>query len=115
MISISFRQIWVLCQPVSDCLRLLNCLYRKQSETYSAKWDCGLKQGILRFQTQDSRGGSSSVWLGVLSLTKSTSTVEPLFKGHPDKIPTPLGRLQLNANLTINKRPHFSKKGFPLY
>ena len=41
MISISFRQKRILCQLVSDCSRLLNCLCRKQSEKYLAKWDRG--------------------------------------------------------------------------
>ena len=31
------------CRSVSDCSRLLHCLYRKQSGKYSAKWDRGLK------------------------------------------------------------------------
>ena len=29
------------CRLVSECPRLYNCLYRKQSENYSAKWDRG--------------------------------------------------------------------------
>ena len=41
MIQISFRQKRLPCWSVSDCLRLINCLYRKQLEKYSAKWDRG--------------------------------------------------------------------------
>ena len=43
MISIYFRQKRLPCQPVSDCSQLLNCLYRKQSEKCSAKWDRGFR------------------------------------------------------------------------
>ena len=32
----------VTCRSVSDCSRLLNCLYRNQSVKYSAKWDRGV-------------------------------------------------------------------------
>ena len=39
MTSISFRQKRLPCRSVSDCSRLFNCLYRKQSGKYSAKWD----------------------------------------------------------------------------
>ena len=41
MIPISFRQKRSPCRSVSDCSRLLNCLYRKQSEKCSAKCDRG--------------------------------------------------------------------------
>ena len=40
-LPISFRQKWLPCRSVSDSSRLPNCLYRKQSEKYSAKWDRG--------------------------------------------------------------------------
>ena len=43
MIPISFRQIRLPCRSVSDCSRLLSCLYCEQSEEYSAKWDRGFK------------------------------------------------------------------------
>ena len=33
---------------VSDCSRLLKCLFRKQSKKYSVKWDQGfIKRGLL--------------------------------------------------------------------
>ena len=41
--KVPFRQKRLPCRSVSDCSRLLNCLYRKQSEKYSAKWDQGLR------------------------------------------------------------------------
>ena len=42
MIPNSFRQKRLMCRSASDCSRFLNCLSRKQSEKYSAKWDRGL-------------------------------------------------------------------------
>ena len=42
-----FRQKRLSCWSVSDCSRLLNCLYRKQSQIYSGKWDRGSKQHML--------------------------------------------------------------------
>ena len=38
----TFRQKRLTCRSVSDCSRLLKCLYPKQSETFPAKWDRGI-------------------------------------------------------------------------
>ena len=35
----STETIRLPCRSVSDCSRLLNCLYREQSEKYPNKWD----------------------------------------------------------------------------
>ena len=51
MISIYFRQKRLPCRSVSDCPLLLNCLYRKQSEKYSAKWDRGFRCDCVRSNT----------------------------------------------------------------
>ena len=42
-----FRQKQLAHRLVSDCSQLLNCLYRKQSEKYSAKWNRGFSN-LLR-------------------------------------------------------------------
>ena len=39
IIPFSFRQKRLPYRSVSDCSRLLNCLYRKQSGKYSARWN----------------------------------------------------------------------------
>ena len=46
MIPISFRQKQLPCRSVSDYSQLLNCLYGKQSEKYSSKWDRGLSLSL---------------------------------------------------------------------
>ena len=51
MIPISFRQKRLPCRSVSDSERLLNCLFRKQSEKYSAKWDRGFRfHGTIEYR-----------------------------------------------------------------
>ena len=46
MVPIPFRPKRLTCRSVSDGSRLLNYLYRRQSETYSAKWDRGFRVRI---------------------------------------------------------------------
>ena len=58
MIPIPFRQKRLRSRSVSDCSRLLNCLYRKQSENYSSKWG----QGFNYHDKHNWREGSFLEW-----------------------------------------------------
>ena len=81
IITISFRQTRLPCRLVSECSRLHNCLYRKQSENYSAKWDRGFNKVTTCFLLNNSNRQYSET---------------------PFERPPPLERPLVNVNLNIN-------------